>query len=128
MYFIYFEVTDTSEIVDLTYDTDEDGDPILYLATFDDPTCMDSTFIDDDETDYEYDAYTAESCADSANGVWDEGGFAILTLVPAAQEYPTFADALADYEDVDGRSVKVNKKYHLYLMKLFLHISLIYFF
>ena len=71
---------------------------------------MDSTFIDDDETDYEYDAYTAESCADSANGVWDEGGFAILTLVPAAQEYPTFADALADYEDVDGRSVTSARK------------------
>ena len=107
---IYFEVTDTSEIVDLTYGTDEDGDPIIYLATFDDPSCMDSTFIDDDEIDYEYDAYTSESCADSANGVWDPGGFAILTLVPAVQEYPTFADALADYEDVDGRSVTSARK------------------
>ena len=71
---IYFEVSDTSEFTDFTYDTDDDGDPILYVSQFVEPSCDDSTFIENDEVDYEYDALTAESCADSANAVWSPGG------------------------------------------------------
>ena len=43
---IYFEVSDTSEFTDFTYDTDDDGDPILYVSQFVEPSCDDSTFIE----------------------------------------------------------------------------------
>ena len=94
---IYFEVSDTSEFTDFTYDTDDDGDPILYVSQFVEPSCDDSTFIEDDEVDYEYDALTAESCADSANAVWSPGGLTVMTLVPAESEFDSFEDAVSAY-------------------------------
>ena len=102
---IYFEVSDTSEFTDFTYDTDDDGDPILYVSQFVEPSCDDSTFIDDDEVDYEYDALTAESCADSANAVWSPGGLTVMTLVPAEPEFDSFEDAVSAYEDTEGRTI-----------------------
>ena len=102
---IYFEVSDTSELIDFTYDTDDDGDPILYVSQFVEPSCDDSTFIEDDEVDYEYDALTAESCADSANAVWSPGGLTVMTLVPAEPEFDSFEDAVSAYEDTEGRTI-----------------------
>ncbi len=102
---IYFEVSDTSEFTDFTYDTDDDGDPILYVSQFVEPSCDDSTFIENDEVDYEYDALTAESCADSANAVWSPGGLTVMTLVPAEPEFDSFEDAVSAYEDTEGRTI-----------------------
>ena len=102
---IYFEVSDTSEFTDFTYDTDDDGDPILYVSQFVEPSCDDSTFIEDEEVDYEYDALTAESCADSANAVWSPGGLTVMTLVPAEPEFDSFEDAVSAYEDTEGRTI-----------------------
>ena len=90
----------------LSYDwCDDDGDPILYVSQFVEPSCDDSTFIDDDEVDYEYDALTAESCADSANAVWSPGGLTVMTLVPAEPEFDSFEDAVSAYEDTEGRTI-----------------------
>ena len=107
---IYFEVSDTSEFTDFTYDTDDDGDPILYVSQFVEPSCDDSTFIEDDEVDYEYDALTAESCADSANAVWSPGGLTVMTLVPAEPEFDSFEDAVSAYEDTEGRTITSARK------------------
>ena len=107
---IYFEVSDTSEFTDFTYDTDDDGDPILYVSQFVEPSCDDSTFIEDGEVDYEYDALTAESCADSANAVWSPGGLTVMTLVPAEPEFDSFEDAVSAYEDTEGRTITSARK------------------
>ena len=58
-----------------------------------------------EEVDYEYDALTAESCADSANAVWSPGGLTVMTLVPAEPEFDSFEDAVSAYEDTEGRTI-----------------------
>ena len=75
------------------------------MSQFVEPSCDDSTFIEDDEVDYEYDALTAESCADSANAVWSPGGLTVMTLVPAEPEFDSFEDAVSAYEDTEGRTI-----------------------